>query len=116
MHIGNLHNGKDQNAVGRALKKLYPDYADRLFHISKAASAVIDVNSYDAYHKRVYGFLSEQKAETTMLIKQHKELLDRGKRTDASSLLMDTLKKRPDLLADNTDTEGVLKKLLQSLR
>lgn len=163
-----FHNGKDLDAVGRALKTLYPDYsdsydkamsgqrffygnlmvtsldilkdyADWLFHIFSAASAEIDVSNYDAYHKRVYGFLSEQmimiyimknglsyhevpvglseqKAETAMLINQLKELLDRGKRTEASSLLMDTLKKRPDLLADNADTEGELKQLLQSLR
>lgn len=163
-----FHNGKDLDAVGRALKKLYPDYADSydqamsgqrffygnlmvtgidilkdyadwLFRIFAEASSEIDVSGYDAYHKRVYGFLSEQmlltyilknglscfeapvglseqKAETAMLIRQLKDLLDLGKREEAKSLLTDTLKKRPDLLAENADTEGSLKKLLQSLR
>lgn len=163
-----FHNGKDLDAVGRALKKLYPDYAesydramsghrffygnlmvtgldilkdyaDWLFHIFAEASKEIDVSSYDAYHKRVYGFLSEQmiltyimknglsyhevpvglseqKAETAMLIDQLNNLLNHGKRAEAKSLLQDTLKKRPDLLAENADTEGTLKKLLQRLQ
>lgn len=163
-----FHNGKDLDAVGRALKKLYPDYAesydramsgqrffygnlmvtgldllkdyaDWLFHIFTEASKEIDVSGYDAYHKRVYGFLSEQmiltyimknglsyyevpvglseqKAETAMLIGQLNELLDCGKRAEAKSLLKDTLKKRPDLLAENADTESTLKKLLQRLQ
>lgn len=115
------------------------DYADWLFRIFAETSSEIDVSGYDSYHKRVYGFLSEQiiltyilknglscfeapvglseqKAETATLIRQLKDLLDLGKRAEAKSLLTDTLKKRPDLLAENADTEGSLKKLLQSLR
>lgn len=163
-----FHNRQDLDAVGRALKKLYPDYADSydqamsgqrffygnlmvtgldilkdysdwLFHIFSEASKEIDVSGYDAYHKRVYGFLSEQmiltyilknglsyyevpvglseqKAETAMLIEQLNALLDRGKQNEAKTLLTDALKKRPDLLADNADTEGTLKKLLQNLQ
>lgn len=163
-----FHNRQDLDAVGRALKKLYPDYADSydqamsghrffygnlmvtgldilkdyadwLFHIFSEASKEIDVSGYDAYHKRVYGFLSEQmiltyilknglsyyevpvglseqKAETAMLIEQLNGLLDRGKQNEAKTLLTDALKKRPDLLADNADTEGALKKLLKDLQ
>lgn len=163
-----FHNRQDLDAVGRALKKLYPDYADSydramsgqqffygnlmvtgldilkdyahwLFHIFSEASKEIDVSGYDAYHKRVYGFLSEQmiltyilknglsyyevpvglseqKAETAMLIEQLNGLLDRGKQNEAKTLLTDALKKRPDLLADNADTEGTLKKLLKDLQ
>ncbi len=163
-----FHHGKDLDAVGRALKKLYPDYADCydkamsgqtffygnlmvtgldilkdyakwLFDIFTEASREIDVSDYDAYHKRIYGFLSEQmiliyimknglsyyevpvglsgqKAETVMMIERIRELLDHGKHEEAKSLLRNTLKERPDLLADNADTEGTLKALFQRLR
>lgn len=64
---------------------------------------------YDAYHKRVYGFPSEQ----MILISIMKNGLSYYEvPVDADRYL----KKRPDLLADNADTEGTLKKLLQDLR
>lgn len=83
------HNIKDLNAVGEAIKKIYPEYYNTfleaingyyyyvgnlfvttkdkfdsyckwLFDIFDEAAKNIDVTNYDDYHKRVYGFLSEQ--------------------------------------------------------
>lgn len=161
------HNGKDLDAVGRALKRIYPDYADSfekamsghrffygnlmvtsldilkayanwLFQIFAEASEEIDVSGYDAYHRRIYGFLSEQmisvfimanglnycevpvglsgqKAETEMLTEQVNTLLDCNKTAAAIQLLEKTLRERPDLLADNADTQKELKRLCEKL-
>lgn len=88
-HFGRSHNSRDLDAVKRALNRLYPSYgraydqamngtvyywgnlvvtslpilkayAEWLFQIFVEASEEIDVSSYNDYHKRVYGFLSEQ--------------------------------------------------------
>ncbi len=82
------HNAADMQAVGEAVKKLFPndykafcdvlegskccygnlmvttlekyrEYCDWLFTILEEAGKHIDVAGYDSYHKRVYGFLSE---------------------------------------------------------
>lgn len=82
------HNAADMQAVGEAIKKLFPndykvfydvleglkccygnlmvttlekycEYCEWLFAILEEASKSIDVSEYDSYHKRVYGFLSE---------------------------------------------------------
>ncbi len=87
-NFAKAHNIADMNAVGDAIKKLYPkdypafekvmaddkccygnlmvttkekfdEYCEWLFHIFAEASDAIDVSDYDMYHKRVYGFLSE---------------------------------------------------------
>lgn len=83
------HNINDLDAVGNAIKKIYPEYynsfleavngncyyvgnlfvttkgkfdsyCEWLFNIFGEAKKEIDVSGYDDYHKRVYGFLSEQ--------------------------------------------------------
>lgn len=41
-------------------KQLFDEYAEWLFSIFELASKQIDTSSYDDYHRRVYGFLSEQ--------------------------------------------------------
>lgn len=82
------HNIADMDAVGEAIKKLYPEdyqafeqvladdkccygnlmvttrerfceYCEWLFSICAEASDKIDVSGYNMYHKRVYGFLAE---------------------------------------------------------
>lgn len=82
------HNIADMEAVGEALRQLYPEdypifckvlseneccygnlmvasrekfneYCSWLFPIFEMASRKIDVSGYDLYHKRVYGFCSE---------------------------------------------------------
>lgn len=82
------HNVADMQAVGEAVKKLFPEdykafcdvlgdsrccygnlmvttlekyreYCEWLFILLEEAGKNIDVSGYDSYHKRVYGFLSE---------------------------------------------------------
>lgn len=87
-NFGKAHNIADMDAVGEAIRKLYPqdypafcqvmeddkccygnlmvtsrekfnEYCQWLFSVFDEASSQIDVSGYDMYHKRVYGFLSE---------------------------------------------------------
>lgn len=88
-YYGEAHNPEDLYAVGRAIKKIYPEdypvfenvinqpkyyygnlmaagrklfmeYAQWLFSILTEAEKEIDVSAYDLYNRRVFGFLSEQ--------------------------------------------------------
>ena len=88
-YYGEAHNVEDLYAVGRAIKRIYPDdypiferilnqpkyyygnlmvtgrkwfmdYAEWLFSVLQEAEKEIDVSSYDLYNQRVFGFLSEQ--------------------------------------------------------
>jgi hypothetical protein len=149
------HNIHDLEAVGDAIAALYPDctpifqetlascrlycgnlfvtrkelfdeYAAWLFSIFDVASEHIDVSGYDDYHKRVYGFLSEQllfvwvryrkltyyeapigftqeKAETISLKKQMTELFEKRQIRKASALYLETLRSRPDLTLPGSD-------------
>ena len=167
-HYGKTHNKHDLDAVGRALKRLYPeygkafdqamngtkyywgnlvvtkleilrDYAKWLFDIFLESGEEIDVSDYDDYHKRVYGFLSEQmfyvyalknelkllevkvgvsaeKAETGELRQQLKLLIENGKRKEAFSILQTRLQIRPDLLLPGSDVTGELAKIYESLK
>lgn len=166
-HYGRAHNRKDLEAVGRALKKMYPEcsgafdeamngsiffsgnlmiagrnvlkaYAEWLFTIFAEASEKIDVSGYDSYHRRVYGFLSEQmlyvymkvyglsyrelpvgisqeKAETRELKDQLTRLLTEGKRVEAKKCLQQALAVRPDLLLAGSDVYGELQKLAEQV-
>ena len=87
-NFAKAHNIADMDAVGDAIRKLYPqdypaycqvmeddkccygnlmvtsrekynEYCEWLFSLFDEASDKIDVSGYDMYHKRVYGFLSE---------------------------------------------------------
>lgn len=149
------HNIHDLEAVGRAISQLYPDcfpifeevlastklycgnlfvttkelfddYAAWLFSVFDAASEEIDVSTYDDYHKRVYGFLSEQllyvwiryrnlsyyeavigftqeKAETLSLKEQLSVLFKERKIEEAHTLFIETMKKRPDVMLPGSD-------------
>ncbi len=166
-HFGRAHNSRDLDAVGRTLKRLYPDYADAyeqamqghifyygnlmvtklsvlksyaewLFTIFAEAGEEIDVSGYDDYHKRVYGFLSEQmfyvfllangltycevavgiseeKAETRALKELLKQLLTENKLTEARELFDAQMKIRPDLLLPNSDVNGELQAIYRQL-
>lgn len=159
-HFGRAHNRHDLEAVERALNKLYPDYSEAfqqamngekyywgnlvvtsleilkaysewLFNIFAEASEEIDVSDYDDYHKRVYGFLSEQmfyvyalknklilkevvvgisdeKAETKELKIKLKQLIDEGQYQKARELLKVRLDKRMDMLLPNSDINNEL--------
>lgn len=166
-HFGMSHNSKDLDAVERALKRLYPSYAaayDRamngtvyywgnlvvthlsilkayaewLFQIFVEASDEIDVSGYDDYHKRVYGFLSEQmfyvfalandlncceaavgvseeKAETKELKEKLKQLMGENRMEEARRLFDEQLKVRPDLLLPGSDVNGELHAIYRQL-
>ncbi len=166
-HFGRSHNGGDMDAVGRALKRIYPSYAaaydqamggtvfyggnlvvtklpilkayaEWLFRIFVEASEEIDVSSYDDYHKRVYGFLSEQmfyvyamanglncheavvgisreKAETGALKEKCKQLLKENRVDEARQLFDAHLAARPDLLLPGSDINGELQAIYRRL-
>ncbi len=160
-HFGSAHNKHDLEAVERALNKVYPDYSDAfqqamngtkyywgnlvvtslkilkaysewLFTIFAEASEEIDVSNYDDYHKRVYGFLSEQmfyvyalknrlilkevavgisdeKAETKELKIKLKQLINEGQYQKARELLLARLDQRKDMLLPNSDINNELR-------
>lgn len=166
-HFGMSHNSRDLDAVERALKRLYPDYAgawdtamsgtiyywgnlvvtrleilkayaEWLFNIFAEASDEIDVSGYDDYHRRVYGFLSEQmfyvfamanglrlcetavgvsaeKAETRELKEQLKLLLEEHRTEEARKLFDKQLQARPDLLLPGSDVTGELQEIYRKL-
>lgn len=154
-HFGKAHNSNDMDAVGRALERLYPEYKDAfrqamegniyywgnlvvtsaeilksyaewLFNIFLEAGEEIDVSGYDDYHKRVYGFLSEQmfyvfaiknnlclkevavgiseaKAETREIVRRMQGLIAAGKESEAKEEIKAQLTRRPDLLLPGSD-------------
>lgn len=149
------HNIHDLEAVGYAIETLYPDcapifrevldghklycgnlfvtaktlfddYAEWLFSIFSLAEKQIDVSGYDDYHKRVYGFLSEQllyvwvrfrgllfyeasigftqeKAETLSLKARLSDLFIKKDIARAHALFLDTMKSRPDVMLAGSD-------------
>lgn len=166
-HYGKAHNIHDLKAVGRAIEKLYPEYvpsfqkamqgkifysgnlmvtslpilkgyARWLFTVFAEASEEIDVSGYDNYHRRVYGFLSEQmmyvyvlknelriyelpvgisaeKAETTALKEELIVLVEKRKIQEAIALFQKALKERPDVLLSGSDINGELRMMYQIL-
>lgn len=163
------HNIHDLDAVGDAIAKLYPDcvpifekvlagnelccgnlfvtskilfdeYAKWLFSVFAIAEKHIDVSTYDDYHKRVYGFLSEQliyvwiqyrnlsyygapigftqeKAETLSLKEQLAALFRERKIEQAYTLFLDTKKARPDVTLPGSDFDqelGIILRIIHS--
>lgn len=164
-HYGRAHNEEDLKAVGRAIERVYPEYMDAfwkamdgrifysgnlmvtsqkifkeyarwLFSILFEASEEIDVSEYDDYHKRVYGFLSEQmlyvyimanqlsfcevpvgiseeKAETRELIEELSNLIGQRNLQQAKAVFDLKIKKRPDVLLPGSDINDELRMLYQ---
>ncbi len=150
-----VHNSKDMDAVRAAVKTCYPQYLETfdavmntkegyygnlcvmkreiymsycewLFTILFEASKQIDVSGYDAYHKRVYGFLSEpmlkvftvyndlkvkempviytsEKAETKELKAAIGQLLRMGQIEEADQLYHEFVALRPDVRLPASD-------------
>lgn len=115
-----------------APKELFHAYCEWLFTIFFALEERIDVSNYDDYHKRVFGFLSEQllivwikhnhlsyyeahfglsqeKAETIQLKQVLRDSLHAGDIMGAYRHLCNTLDKRPDLLLEMSDFNQELK-------
>ena len=164
------HNVADVKAVGEAIRQCYPEdyaafckvmgeqtscfgnlmvtsrkyfceYCEWLFTIFDVASKQIDASGYDAYHKRVYGFLSEillyvwvvarnlrwkecqigltqEKAETTELKQKVGTLIAQGEIEAAKRFFYEYTKQRPDVRLPLSDLAGeldVLEKLLYIL-
>lgn len=161
------HNINDLLTVGEAIRRLYPDdypifqevleghaiysgnlfatskslfnqYADWLFTILKDASRGIEPDAYDSYHRRVFGFLSEQliyvwvrgrnllyyeceigftqeKAETAELKNALAELISAGEIALAQKLFRERIKERPDVLLPASDLSQELRTIYQLL-
>lgn len=109
-----------------APKALLDSYCEWLFNIFFVLESRIDVSTYDDYHKRVFGFLSEQllivwikhnqltwyeapvgllqeKAETISLKRNLQSFLLEGNIIHTYQYLCDTLNKRPDLSLQLSD-------------
>jgi hypothetical protein len=117
-------------------KKLYDAYADWLFSIFAEVEKRVDIDSYDDYHKRVFGFISEilllvwvranklsvyecqvgmigEKAETREMKEKLAGYFERKDVAGAKTYFMERLKKRPDVLMEASDITGELKLCMQ---
>ena len=152
---GRSHDIRNLELTGEVIRELYPDYSDTfeeviadnhcyvgnlfvaprelfcaycewLFTIFFAMESRIDTSGYDEYHKRLFGFLSEQllivwikhnhltyyetpfglsqeKAETIELKENLRKDFKAKDILGAYKRLCDTLDRRPDLLLDMSD-------------
>ncbi len=119
-------------------KKLYDEYCSWLFPVFERVHKIRgkDIASYDDYHKRVYGFISEillyvwvsanrfKAYECRIgMLSEKKETGDLKDRIDgffkhkdiegAGEYIKETLKKRPDLMMEASDPNGELRLLLE---
>ena len=117
-------------------KELFDEYCEWLFGIFEKAEAQIDASGYDAYHKRVYGFISEfllyvwakvkglkvyeckvgmtdEKRETAEIKEHLATLFAKKDIPGAKSYLLAWLEKRPDVLMEASDITGELKLSMQ---
>lgn len=157
-YFGEAHNAQDLLTVGEVIKEKYPEYApyfqaamegdayyygnlmatsrklfnayakwlfDILFEVEKR----IDVGSYDLYHQRVFGFLSEQmvkiwvdknglkvyegaigitseKAETVEFKLAMGQLVKLGQIDQARQMFYEYLEVRPDVRLELSDLSG----------
>ena len=159
------HHIENLDATGMVIKELYPDYYptfERLIHgeetyfgnimISKKevfdsyakwlftiffeVEKRIAIDSYDDYHKRVFGFISEilllvwirvnklsvyecrvgmigEKAETREMKETLARYFQKKDISGAKSYFLSCLKKRPDVLMEASDITGELKLCMQ---
>ena len=104
-------------------------YCEWMFRIFGEAEKEIDVSTYDNYHKRVYGFLSElllntwiiqkkyrvyetevgitsEKAETVELKEQLTDYVRKGDYSGGRKCYYDYMEKRPDVRLSQSDLSG----------
>lgn len=117
-------------------KELFDEYASWLFSIFFEVQKRIDVSTYDDYHKRVFGFISEmllkvwvttknlsvcecmvgmvgEKYETRELKNTLAEFFEKKDIKGAKDYFLKYLEKRPDVLMEASDTTGELKLSMQ---
>ena len=119
-------------------RELLCEYANWLFDIFTEAEKIIDTSGYDQYHRRVYGFLSEQmlmawvrhhglrvlelevaitseKAETVELLSEIAGYLAKERVDDAINYYLEYIRQRPDVRLLESDINGLLPYLELSL-
>lgn len=119
-------------------KTLYDEYCSWLFPIFFEMEKRIDVESYDDYHKRVFGFISEfllyvwatvkrlkvyqckvgmlgEKAETRELKEALSAYFEKSDLKGAKEYILKALEKRPDVLMEASDLDGELKLCMQAI-
>lgn len=117
-------------------KVLFDEYAKWLFTILQEVQQRIDISSYDDYHKRVFGFISEflllvwvqtkelkvyecmvgmsgEKYETRQMKENLTKYFELKDIQGAKSYFMECYQKRPDVLLEASDTTGELKLSMQ---
>ncbi len=117
-------------------KTLFDEYCRWLFPIFFKMEQIIDVESYDDYHKRVFGFISEfllyvwatvknltvyqckvgmlgEKAETKELKNVLSDFFAKKDINGAKQFILKALEKRPDVLMEASDLDGELKLAMQ---
>jgi len=117
-------------------KELFDEYSSWLFDIFFEVQKRIDVSSYDDYHKRVFGFISEfllmvwvstkklkayecmvgmteEKYETKEMKLKLAQYFKNKDIQGAKIYFIESLVKRPDVLMQASDTTGELKLAMQ---
>lgn len=110
-------------------RELFNQYCEWLFTIFAEMSENIDLSGLDEYHKRIYGFLSEQllmvwirtndlkvceqrvgifdeKAETKEFKQALGYLVSQGMIEEAINMYREILKVRPDIMLEHSDLKG----------
>lgn len=119
-----------------AEKVLYDEYCAWLFSIFDEVEKRIDASSYDDYHKRVFGFISEflllvwvetkglkvceckvgmttEKYETRKMKEKLADFFREKDIAGAKAYFLESLEKRPDVLMEASDITGELKIAMQ---
>lgn len=119
-------------------RKLFDEYCNWLFTIFFELEKRIDVSTYDEYHKRVFGFLSEQlllvwitarglkvyesrvgiseeKAETKEFKLAIGQLMKMGQIQQARQMFYEILKIRPDIQLEHSDLKHEIPDMEQIL-
>lgn len=117
-------------------KALFDEYASWLFSIFFEVQKRIEIDSYDDYHKRVFGFISEilllvwvkakglrpyeckvgmlcEKIETIEMKNVLAVYFQKKDIQGAKNYFSESLKKRPDVLMEASDINGELKLAMQ---
>lgn len=117
-------------------KNIYDAYAEWLFSIFAEVEKRVDIDSYDDYHKRVFGFISEilllvwmranklsvyecrvgmigEKAETREMKEQLADFFAKKDVEGAKNYFLERLRVRPDVLMEASDITGELKLCMQ---